>query len=901
MSVVLRTWPSRAAGIIAVTLVCTAPATAFAGEPIPARVVPASEAACTLRMPLAERSATWAAPLDRLISVQLGDTLVRDALERVAALGQLQLSYSNEFLPTGRRICVALDRVPVGAALEAILAGTTLRPIVVGTTQVVLAPTQVTAAGVAARPEVRRASVLDRVVVTGTPDGASQRGSPFAIDVIDRETLVRQRATTLGDALSHAMPGLWAWSGTAGTLGVRFGAVRGASSFGVSAPKLYLDGIEVANPLLVTQLDPARVDHIEVIRGPQGAALYGADAIDGVINIVMRHDGRATDAPAVQVTSTAGVAATAFAAGPAFVQDHAASVRGGVGHASYGAGLALGSSGATVAGASERRLLADGDLRVLLPRAVLTGIGRLSVQQSAASTSLIAGGLPLGSAARATRLTGLGTGLGNALAPTTPSVGSVDVASALLGDSITAQDMLQYTLGGTATIMPSTHWTHTAIVGADGYRLQGMSSTGLPMPAAATGAITDATGGADRGTLRLRSVGRFDLAARTLLSVTLAAEEAVARELVDTQGQALMAPVVVTGATGSTLTAGRNTSGQGQGNAGGMLSQGTAPLASRTVSSGGVMAQANLAWRDQWYLVAGGRLERSSGYSARPQQAALPLVGAAYVHDLGGVVVKVRGAYGTAIRPASALPRGASWMGRLGTLRSSALDPESQTGTEAGVDLLVGRMFTMHVTRFDQRASGLIQPVATTTTYATTAGRSRSMTYALENVGAIGNHGWELQATTTWRQLALAGALSVVDSRVDRLSSGYRGDLRVGDRMLEVPAQTLSLSAQWTASRWNANLMVTRASDWIGYDRLAIASALRDMTQERELTGAQLRQYWMAYDGITRVKATVAVQVIRDWSLLLGGDNLLNVQRGAPDNSAVRAGRTLTLGLRAGF
>lgn len=889
-----RRWPSGAAGSIARALGCAA--LVLSAWPAPARAVSPT---CAVRVPPAERSATWAAPLDRLVSVQLGDTLVRDALERVAALGQLQLSYSNEFLPAGRRICVALDRVPVGAALEAILAGTTLRPIVVGTTQVVLAPTQVAAAGVVARPEVRRASVLDRVVVTGTPDGASQRGSPFAIDVIDRETVMRQRATTLGDALAQVMPGLWAWSGTAGTMGVRFGAVRGASSFGVSAPKLYLDGIEVANPLLVTQLDPARVDHIEVIRGPQGAALYGADAIDGVINILMRHDGTAADAPTVQVASTAGVAATAYAPGPAFVQDHAASVRAASGHHSYGAGLALGTSGATVAGATERRLLADGDIRFVLPRAVVTGIGRVSMQQSAASTSLISGVLPLSAGARATRV----PGINSAMAPAALGGDAVSVGSALLGDSIAAQDMLQYTLGGTLTMMPSTHWTHTAIIGADGYRLQGLSSTGLPMPAAATGVITDATGGADRGTIRLRTVGRFDLAPRTLLSVTLAAEDAVARELVDTQGAAVMAPVLSGSPSGNTLAPGRGNAGSGAG----PLGSATPALASsaslhpRTVSSGGLTAQANLAWHDRWYLVAGGRVERSTGYSAEPQQAALPLLGAAYVRDFGDLVLKLRGAYGTAIRPASALPRGASWMGRLGTLRTSTLEPESQSGTEIGADLLVGRHLAMHLTRFDQRASGLIQPVATTTTYATSAGRSRSMTYALENVGAIANRGWELQATSTWHQLSLAGAISWVDSRVDRLSPGYRGDMRVDDRMLDVPAQTLSLSAQWTASRWYATVAATRASDWMGYDRLAIATALRDMTQERELSGAQLRQYWTHYSGITRVKATVAVRVVRDWSLLLGGDNLLNVQRGAPDNSAVRAGRILTVGLRAGF
>src|SRR3712207_8820873 len=42
----------------------------------------------------------------------------------------------------------------------------------------------------------------------------------------------------------------------------RYGSVRGASSFGVSTPKVYIDGIEVANPLLLTQLDPARVQRV---------------------------------------------------------------------------------------------------------------------------------------------------------------------------------------------------------------------------------------------------------------------------------------------------------------------------------------------------------------------------------------------------------------------------------------------------------------------------------------------------------------------------------------------------------------------------------------------------------------------------------------------------------------
>ena len=81
------------------------------------------------------------------------------------------------------------------------------------------------------------------------------------------------------------------WSQSPSSAIGRFGSVRGASSFGVTSPKIYVDGIEVANPLVLTQFDPERIERVEVIRGPQGAALYGSGAISGVVNIITRHDG----------------------------------------------------------------------------------------------------------------------------------------------------------------------------------------------------------------------------------------------------------------------------------------------------------------------------------------------------------------------------------------------------------------------------------------------------------------------------------------------------------------------------------------------------------------------------------------------------------------------------------
>ena len=848
-----------------------------------------SDPVCAVRLGAQERSSLWAPPLDRIVNLHVPEVSIREALDRLAVVAKIELSYSAELLPVGKRVCLALDRVPVGAVLESLLSGTALRSIVLGTTQVVLAPSRagvvadggssagfapsasVLASVLSSAPMARRASVLDRVVVTGSPDGAPQRGSPFALDVIDGATLARHGVGTLGEALDLAVPGVWSWTASAGTLSARYGSIRGASSFGVSALKIYLDGIEVANPLLVTQLDPARVDRVEVIRGPQGAALYGADAISGVVNILTRHDGTPTGAPIVQLSTTAGLSATAYAPRDAFVQDHALSFRRGSSSRSLGLGLNVGTIGAYVPGASEQRLLADADVRVVRSNAVFTGTARFSAQRANASTSLIFGGAT-----------------SDAFADRPPSDRSpVDPAGRVpfAGDSATGQALSQYTVGGTLAVMPDLRWTHTVIAGVDGYRLRGLSAASLPTPVSSTSALGDGQGAADRGTLRLRSVGRFDVAEGTLLAVTFAAEQALTRDV---------ASEVV--------------NGPGSRPSGGALTPAIASLSAplrltqSLINNAGVSAQAMLSWQDRWYLSAGGRAERTSGATADVQYALLPMVGAAYVRDFGPAVMKLRSAYGTGIRPARTLARGTSWMGRGAASATEGLQPERQTGLEAGADVVFAHGVSLHVTRFDQEASGLIQPVGSMSNAVGPNGRIvRNLSYTLQNVGAITNRGWELQATARRSRLQLAGTLSLVDSRVARTATGYRGELRVGDRMLDVPASTVSLSATWAARRWSVSSTATRAADWIGYDRTAIGEAVADTAHEYDFGGPLLRRYWLQYGGVTRWRANVSYRLRGDLSVLLGGENLLNVQRGAPDNATVTAGRTLSFGLRSMF
>ena len=62
-----------------------------------------------------------------------------------------------------------------------------------------------------------------------------------------------------------------------------------------------------------------------------------------------------------------------------------------------------------------------------------------------------------------------------------------------------------------------------------------------------------------------------------------------------------------------------------------------------------------------------------------------------------------------------------------------------------------------------------------------------------------------------------------------------------------------------------------------------------------------LRAYWIQYGEVTRLRASVAHDLTRSLTLRLIGDNLLDRQRGEPDNVTIVPGRTLSFGIAARF
>lgn len=806
----------------------------------------------------------WTPPLDTRVSLHVRDVSLRDALDRLTAASKVQLAYSADFLPVDRRVCLSAENETLGSLLALLLHGTPVQVLVVSG-RVVLSPGATPPTS--AEPASRGVSVLDRVVVTGNAVAAPRRPLVIGVEVIDGEQLRRQSYGSLAEMLNASVPGVWSWSQAPSSLVAQYGSIRGASSFGSSSPKIYIDGVEVANPLLVTQLNPDVVDHVEVIRGPQGSALYGSDAISGVVNVLTRHDAGNYPLPAVSIRSTAGAAGSAYVTGLVPTHEQRLNLRTGTNVRSAGLAVAFGQTGALFPSSDTRQLAATGDARLVTSSETLTMSARLFDKRSGIGPNPIL----------------------HDILPVAPTMGTG--GAPIVASSDPTQSVRQYTLSTSAAFVTQGPWTHSLLAGVDGYSLNNVADAIGPVTSAVDSALRAARGNGDRFTLRESSVAHFgsDDAPGTL---TLGVEHSVLR-------QASTYTMRTPGAAGQFPTANDT-------------------LRESWNHNTGLISQVSMSWRDAIFATGGLRLERNDAFSGSNRYPLLPMAGLAVVRSLGAVEVKWRAAYGKGIRPPQTPARAAAsgYANNLGYNGSPvpgvgsvlpALDPEVQSGYEGGVEVYFGHVLSLQLTRFDQQVTGLIQNVAVAvdTFAARGGGFDRRVRYQLQNVGEISNTGWEFQGNLAQGPFTLAGSISSVDSRVRTLANGYLGDLRPGDRMLAVPARTGSLLFSFMGDRWFASLGATRAMDWINYDRLSLATAFAQSNgysmKDKDLTGANLRTFWTAYNGDTHLRLTGSRDLSRGISLLLTGDNLLGGQLGEPDNVTIRPGRTITAGLRASF
>ncbi len=604
--------------------------------------------------------------LSRTVSLSLNSASIESALRDVASQADLRLSYSNDIIPADRRLTINRRRIAAGDAIREILAGTDLDVVVspAGYVIVVRSPWRALAASAPPRDSVRiplvdapllrapsRAQVMDRILVMGSPaTGASERSLASAVSVITSSQIAQLGVTNMEQLFRNAIPGIVAWDlGVSGPFG-QISSVRGSSSFTSNYLKTYVDGVELASPYLLFAIDPYSVERIEIIRGPQGSALYGSDAISGVVQVITRKGTPSANwKPQADVTLSAGRMESHFTNGANAMQRHSAMLFTGGGTTSLGVGGTFESVGAVVPGSESGYRGTYGGFRTML------GPVRIDASTRYADIRFTSAANPL--------------------------LRNTDLTSASYQPVVEPQRIENETYGITADWQPNERWRQTLVLGLDRH-------AGSIPPQREPAAVADALLGATQENVSKTSV-RYSLTGRILavpgakLTATAGAERAnLTRERLGAASSVI--------GVGSGLTA----------------------LYSDEVQNTGIFGQLKLDVANALFVTAGLRGERNSSFGENYGTAYAPMFGMAWTRDLGGgATLKLRTAYGKGIRPPPPIARRAIQTAGYRQLANPDLKPEVQGGTEGGVELYAGDRATISLTAYTQNADGLVQQV----------------------------------------------------------------------------------------------------------------------------------------------------------------------------------------------
>ena len=170
------------------------------------------------------------------------------------------------------------------------------------------------------------ATELEQMVVTATKTEQSIDRVTASVQVITEQDIAKMGASTLKDIFKNS-PGLILQYGTFPSGSAASKSSVNIRGVGATGSLWLIDGRrlsgEVKNPYDMDRIPAAMIERIEIVKGPM-SALYGADAVGGVINIITKQSKDGFDA-------TIGASYGANADGDGANTQFNASARGGVG------------------------------------------------------------------------------------------------------------------------------------------------------------------------------------------------------------------------------------------------------------------------------------------------------------------------------------------------------------------------------------------------------------------------------------------------------------------------------------------------------------------------------------------------------------------------------------------
>jgi outer membrane receptor protein involved in Fe transport len=681
---------------------------------------------------------------------------------------------------------------------------------------------------------------LDEVVTTGTVVPTEVKALPTPVTVISDTFIAQQRPHTFQELFRQAIPTAVSWD-LAGSPQVTGFSVRGASTLNTETGqmKVFVDGVEAAD-LSFAGVDPASIARVEVIRGPQAAAIYGSDAIGGVIQIFTKRADPNLVRPQVDVEAALGMVQTPYAGyGGVLRQTYTAAVRGGGSDVSYNFGGGYSHTGDYLpTGEISRQSIPSAYGGMHYARGIITAdvSGRYYVNDAPSV-------LP-------------------------PAVLQTGIAS-LSKPFYWLYQFQKQTMGSRITVAPTSWWRHTVTVGFDRQTFD-----------------------------RTQTQPRLTTPADTFLFVQNGSETKTSIAY-NTSAQGTLGA----GLTGS-LTAGFdhyslpttfwNTSGA-LNTTGTIQTDSSQPVsATRTITNNtGYFAQVQLGFHDVLFLTGGLRAEQNTNFGDSLNTPLSPRAGLSYVQPIGAATLKLRGSWGRAIRAPDPGFKTAFVSAGQVVLANALLAPERQHGWDAGMDAVFGSHGSVSVTYYNQTADNLIdleqlaaEPV---------------VTYQYQNVGRVKNTGVEIEAGMSIGPLQLKSQYGYTRARVEQLALHYTGDLLVGDQTLAIPKHTAGASLSLTPhAGTTVSTGLTYVGSWNEYDSIGEFRCLGGTgpCPPGFLSTFAFRDFITAYPGFVKVNASLSQQLTRVMSAFVSIDNLTNNQTHEFSNSDVVMGRISTVGFR---
>lgn len=633
------------------------------------------------------------------------------------------------------------------------------------------------------------ANTLDQVVVTGTVIPTERRAIPNAISVITSQDIEQRGITDINQIFRGSIPGVFGQSrGEAGTstngYGNTYVTARGVSTVGgtaiaaVTPIKTYVDGVEIAYPFYLQSVDPRTIERVELIPGPQASTIYGSGALGGVLQIFTKRG--SAGSPHLMLTLSTGTVQSSYNTSLTPRNEITGQVSGGDGNAlTYSAGGGYTYTGQWLPGLYRRDANGYVAATYVASKTVSTDVSLRASQRAS------------GANAYSFLVEGERTGL--------YSYNPGDFAPSNVTYSTKTQ-----TAGVGVTWQPYGWWRNRLDVGTDETNQASYKNDPTYLTASDTLRTLVAIPNRKQ-TVRYSTTLRGQLA-RTVSGNLTAGADAMQYEA---QTEVASSPALT-----GTLSGGAN----------------SPPFVSRTTQNErGAFLQGQLAVAEMLYLTAGIRGEHDSNYGSNYGVSYAPRYGASLVHDVGPVTAKVRVAYGRATRAPASGVRQAVFLTNTtyGTYQSQIaapnLGPESQAGTESGLELYWGSRANVQITHYDQQVDNLIISVPVDSVQSLNPNTAGNYTYTTvaqrQNVGAVRNRGWEGQAQLNlFGGLSLNGTLSNNITRFQHLASNYNCTLAVTQRdqclypgasLFNLAEHTGALAANLARSHFNLNVSMS--------------------------------------------------------------------------------------------